>query len=69
MNRRTCAEDTESIPKIMDRHYAQKRRDDATVRDLCKAMRFAVNALDDGLPRLAQEILGDALRTYGEEQP
>lgn len=39
------------------------------MRDVLKQMRFAVNALDDGLPRLAQEILGDALRQYGEEQP
>lgn len=39
------------------------------MRDVFKRMRFAINALDDGLPRLAQKILGDALRTYGEEQP
>lgn len=61
--------DPESFEKRVRQFAYARAMSNINLRDVFKSMRMAVNAIDDGLPRLAQEILGDALRTYGEEQP
>lgn len=72
----------ESIPDILDQqreeqeflarwraHRESIEGRSPAMRDVLKKMRFALNAFNDGCPELACEILGDALRQYGEEQP
>lgn len=74
--------EAESIPQILDRqreeqeylsrfraHRETFEQQAGAMRDVLKQMRFALNALTDGCPDFAIKILGDALRTYGEEQP